>query len=68
MDPSSNNYIARRIGTADGEFVLNSRFIMAVVNEEAPIDAFAAGFEGYRVSDYGSALAPFIHYKTSYDL
>ena len=68
MDPSSNNYIARVIGTADGEYILNSRFIMAVVNEEAPIDAFAAGFEGYRVSDYGSALAPFIDYKTSYDL
>jgi hypothetical protein len=68
MDPSSNNYIARAIGTADGEFVLNSKFIMAVVNEEAPIDAFAAGFEGYRVATYGSALAPFIHYKTSYDL
>ena len=68
MDPSSNNYIARRIGTADGEFILNSKFIMAVVNEEAPIDAFAAGFEGYRVTDYGSNLAPFIHYKTSYDL
>jgi hypothetical protein len=68
MDPSSNNYIARRIGTADGEYILNSRFIMAVVNEEAPIDSFAAGFEGYRVSDYGSALAPFIQYKTSYDL
>ena len=68
MDPSSNNYIARRIGTADGEFILNSKFIMAVVNEEAPIDAFAAGFEGYRITDYGSNLAPFIHYKTSYDL
>jgi hypothetical protein len=67
MDPSSNNFVARRIGTADGENVLNSRFIMLVMNPEAPIDAFTAGFEGYRVRDYGTANAPFIDYKTAYD-
>jgi len=67
MDPSSNNFVARRIGTADGENVLNSRFIMLVMNPDAPIDAFTAGFEGYRVRDYGTATAPFIDYKTFYD-
>jgi hypothetical protein len=67
MDPSSNNFVARRIGTADGENVLNSRFIMLVMNPDAPIDAFTAGFEGYRVRDYGTATAPFIDYKTAYD-
>jgi len=68
MDPSDNNYIANRIGTADGEFVLKSKFIMAVMNVDAPIDSFAAGFEGYRMSDYGTAIMPLIDYKTSYDL
>jgi len=70
MDPSSNNYVARRIGTADGENVLNSRFVMLVMNANAPIDAFTAGFEGYIVSNYvgtnGTALAPMIDYKIQY--
>lgn len=71
LDPSSNNFIAKRIGTADGENVLNSRFVMLVMNPNAPIDAFPAGFEGYVVRNYvgtnGTALPPFINYKTSYD-
>ena len=68
MDPVSLNYIARRIGTADGENVLRSKYIMAVVNENAPIDAFPAGYEGFIVRDYpGSIQAPYIDYKTSYD-
>ena len=67
MDPASNNFVGRRIGTADGEYVLNSRFIMMVMNANAPVDAFPAGFEGYIVSDYNTALAPFIDYKTTYD-
>jgi hypothetical protein len=78
MDPSSNNFIARRIGTADGEFTLNSRYIMMVMNSEAPTDAVPAGFQGYRVRDYVGTtvsspsssvnyLTPFIDYKTVYD-
>lgn len=78
MEPSSNNFIARRIGTADGEFTLNSRFIMCVMNDTAPTDAFPAGFEGYRVRDYAGVtvgspsptlnyIPPFIDYKTAYD-
>ncbi len=68
MDPNSNNYVARRIGTADGEFVLRSKYIMAVVNPNAAIDTFPAGYEGYIVRDYpGSVQAPYIDYKTAYD-
>ena len=68
MDPTSDNYIARRIGTADGEFSLRSRFIMVVQNPNAPIDAFPAGFEGSIVRDYPSGvLAPQPVYKTSYN-
>ena len=68
MDPTSDNYIARKIGTADGEFSLRSRFIMVVQNPNAPIDAFPAGFEGYIVRDYPSGvLAPQPVYKTSYN-
>jgi hypothetical protein len=67
MDPNSDNFIARRIGTADGEFSLRSRYIMVVQNPNAPIDAFPAGFEGYIVRDYPTGvLAPAPVYKTSY--
>lgn len=74
MDPSDQSFIGERIGTADGEYVLKSRFIMMVINPDAPIDSFPAGFEGYRVRDYvasdntTTALAPELEYKTTYDL
>jgi len=72
MDPNEDNYVGQRVGTADGEFELRSRYIMLVLNPNAPIDSFPAGFEGYRVRDYvgtnGNALAPDIDYKASYDL
>jgi len=67
MDPNSDNYVARRIGTADGEFSLRSRYIMVVHNPDAAIDAFPAGFEGYIVRDYPlNTLAPQPVYKTAY--
>lgn len=68
MDPQSDRYISRIIGTADGEFELRSRYIMAVTNPDAPIDAFPAGFEGYVVRDYPTGVqAPYPVYKTDYD-
>ena len=68
MDPNDDNYIARRIGTADGEFVLRSRYIMVVHNPDAPIDAFPAGYEGFIVRDYASGvLAPEVVYKSKYN-
>lgn len=68
MDPNSDRYIARIIGTADGEFELRSRYIMAVVNVNAPLDSFPAGFEGYITRDYtGNVQAPTPTYKTSYN-
>jgi hypothetical protein len=68
MDPNSDNYVARRIGTADGEFSLRSRYIMCVVNPVASIDAFTAGFEGYLVRDYpAGAEAPYPIYKKEYN-
>jgi len=41
------NYIGRRIGTADGEFQLKSKYVMLVLNPQHPEDAVPAGFEGY---------------------
>lgn len=68
LDPTSENFVARRIGSADGEFQLRSRYIMTVMNPEAPIDSFPSGFEGYRVRDYSVGIkAPRMNYKLDYD-
>jgi hypothetical protein len=67
MDTNSDSYVGRKIGTADGEFVLRSRYMMLVVNPDAPIDSFPAGFDGYIVRDY-TGNAPYTPYKQSYDI
>jgi hypothetical protein len=67
MDPNQNNYIAKKIGTADGEYQLNSKYIMVEVNEEAPIDALPCGFDGYNTRTYSGGRSPFPIFKTKYD-
>jgi hypothetical protein len=67
MDPSLNNYIAKKIGSSDGEFVLNSRYIMVEYNVDAPVDALPCGFEGYKSRQYAGAKTGFPIYKTKYD-
>ena len=71
MDPAQNNYVAKKIGTADGEYAINSRYIMLEVNEDAPSDAMPCGFEGYNIRTYDSSNNPiqaeiFPIYKTKY--
>jgi len=70
MDPTSNGYIARRIGTLDGEFPLKSKYIMVVMGDENTETSFPAGFEGVTTRDYvgenRTALPPQIEYNTEY--
>jgi len=69
MNPDLNSYIAKRIGTSDGEFAINSRYVMLEVNYEAPYDALPCGFNGYVTRNYGpitSVHPAFPIYKTSY--
>jgi hypothetical protein len=70
MDPADNGFIGRKIGTADGEYVLKSNYIMIEMSDKYPTDAFPAGFEGVTVRDYDGdnvdGVAPKIEYKTSY--
>ena len=68
MDPASNNFVAKRIGSHDGEFALISKFIMVEMAENAPIDALPCGFYGYNQKIYGSAtnLAPVPKFKVKY--
>lgn len=69
MDPSQNSFVGIKIGTADGEYEINSKYIMLELNPDAPTDALPCGFEGYLVRSYGSALDKldyFPIYKTKY--
>ena len=70
MNPTDSGFIGRKIGTADGEFVLRSKYVMVEMADKYPEDAFPAGFEGVTVREYiggnGTAKSPLIEYKTSY--
>ena len=54
MDINLNSYVGKRIGTANGDFELKSRYIMLEVNEEAPVDSLPCGFRGYQTRQYTS--------------
>lgn len=66
MDPTQNNFVAKKIGTANGDFELKSRFVMLEMNEDAPIDSLPCGFRGYLTRQYAGAQSPFLEYKTEY--
>jgi len=74
MRKGETNFIGNRIGTANGEYVLQSEYIMLEINENAEPDAFPAGFEGYIQNDWAASattasaegIAPSILYKTFY--
>ena len=67
MDPSLNNFVAKKIGSSDSEYSLNSKFIMVEMNEDAPVDSLPCGFEGYNFRKYDGIKSPFPIYKTKYD-
>ncbi len=71
MDPASPNYIAKKIGTTNGEYSLLSTYVMVEMADEAPIDALPCGFFGYdqRIYDTDEPLvnpSPIPVYKTRY--
>jgi hypothetical protein len=67
MDPGQNNFIANKIGTLDGEYALNSKYVMVEMNEDAPIDALPCGFNGFNFRNYAGAQSPFPIIKGKYD-
>ena len=69
MDPASNNFVAKKIGSSNGEFVLISKYIMIEMADEAPIDALPCGFYGYTQREYSSFdtyPSPYPKFKTKY--
>ena len=67
MNPDLPGFVARKIGTSDGEYELRSRYIMLSMNTSAPSDAYPAGFKGF-VSNgsYGSKTLGSVMYKTEF--
>jgi hypothetical protein len=67
MDPGQNSFIGVKIGTLDGEYALNSKYIMIEISEDAPIDALPCGFNGFNFRSYQGAQSPFPIIKAKYD-
>jgi hypothetical protein len=68
MNSDLAGYIGRKIGTSDGEFGLNSKYIMLNLADNAPSDAFPAGFKGFKSnSTFGSSKTlGSVTYKTTF--
>ena len=68
------NYIAQMIGSTDGEYDIQSNYIMIELAKDISPDLFPAGFEGYEFNNYGTGVTgsvvkgvtPKIVYKTKY--
>lgn len=68
MNPDLPGYVARKVGTSDGEYELRSRYIMLSMAENHPTDAFPAGFKGFKNNGAfgsGNKLGSVL-YKTEY--
>ena len=66
MNPNENSFVAKKIGTLDGEYELNSKYIMIEINEDAPNDSLPCGFDGYNFRQYDGVKSPFPIIKTKY--
>ena len=72
MNPSSNNYIAKRIGTLDGEYASKSSYILIELDDSTDTsETFPAGFVGFPIRDYTQStntdiIEPNILYKQTY--
>jgi hypothetical protein len=66
MDPASNNFVAKRIGSSNGEFALISKYIMIELAADFPTDSLPCGFYGYIQRNYDNQNSPYLKLKTKY--
>ena len=70
MNPDMPGYVAKKIGTSDGEYSLVSKRIMLTMATDAPVDAIPAGFKGFANNEsFGADNDTFgdVIYKTKYN-
>ena len=67
MNPDVPGYIAKKVGTSDGEYQLNSKYIMLNMANRHPTDAYPSGFKGFvNNSNFGGDTLGSVMYKTDY--
>jgi hypothetical protein len=66
MNPEMPGYVARKIGTSDGEYELRSKYVMLELADNAPTDAIPAGFKGFTNHSFGGSKLGNVTYKTEY--
>ena len=66
MDSTLPGYVARKVGTQDGEYELRSKYIMLVMADEHPEDAIPAGFKGFVADKLASSTIGAVKYKTQF--
>ncbi len=67
MNPDLPGYVAKKVGTSDGEYELRSRYIMLSMADNHPTDAYPAGFKGFtNNTSFGSSTLGSVMYKTTF--
>ena len=67
MNPDLPGYIGKKIGTANGDYPLVSKFIMVTLADNHPTDAVPAGFRGFSVnSTFNTKTLGGVSYKKNY--
>jgi hypothetical protein len=66
MNPDVAGYVARKVGTSNGEYTLNSKYIMLSMSDNAPSNAFPAGFKGFTNSTLSGTILGNVFYKTEF--
>jgi RNA recognition motif-containing protein len=68
LNPDLPGYIAKKVGTSDGEYELRSRYIMLSMADNHPTDAFPAGFKGFKNNSVFGSTGKLgnVLYKTQY--
>ncbi len=67
MNSEAPGYVARKVGTSDGEYELRSKYIMLSMSDNHPTDAFPAGFKGFvNNKNFSGTTVGSVIFKTEY--
>lgn len=66
MNSTLPGYVARKVGTQDGEYELRSKYIMLVMAYDHPEDTIPAGFKGFIADNLSGTVIGSVKYKTQF--